>query len=208
MPLLPLFPRVVHRGLPLHRAGIFLPGILTRPRRHQTVRIVGVHRRGVARVLRQMRPPLRCGVGRGSIVAVVTAVAWGRPPHQLTTIVNEAIAPVVRMVRTPFLDLPKHHPRELDPGPHSCDVNCAVRLVDLYSAERLALQVVHRHASRADDSADVCPLAGGRVGLDDRGLFAVVPGGYWHHATFHVAMIVGWDNDDDDDAIAARCHSR
>ena len=68
MPLLPLFPRVVHRGLPLHRAGIFLPGILTRPRCHRTVRIAGVHRWGVARVLRRMRPPLRCGTGRGSIV--------------------------------------------------------------------------------------------------------------------------------------------
>jgi len=26
-------------------------------------------------------------------------------------------------------------------------------------------------------------------------LFAVVAGGYWHHAAFHVAAIVGWDNE-------------
>ena len=75
MSLLPLFPRVAHRGLPLHRAGIFLPRMLTRPRRHRTVRIVGVHRREVARVFRRMRPPLRCCAGRGSIVAVVAAAA-------------------------------------------------------------------------------------------------------------------------------------
>ena len=48
--------------------------------------------------------------------------------------------------------------------------------------------------------------------------FAVVAGGYWHHAAFHVAAIAGWDSDDDDDdddadddadaiAIAARCRS-
>ena len=168
MSLLPLFPRVVHhRRLPLH-----LTGMPTRPRRHRTVRFVGVHWREVDRVLRRMRLPLRRGAGRGPIAAV--AAARGRPPPRPTTIVDDAIiaavpptpAPVVRMVRPPFLDLPEHRPRELDPVPRPRDVNRAVRLVDLYAAGRSALQVVHRRAARADDAADVRPFAWHRVGLD------------------------------------------
>ena len=54
----------------------------------------------------------------------------------------------------------------------------------------------------------MCALSQGNVLVSIiEALFAVVAGGYWHHAVFHVAAIVGWDNDDDDDAIAARCRS-
>jgi len=52
----------------------------------------------------------------------------------------------------------------------------------------------------------MCALSQGNAPVSIAASFAIVAGGYWRRATFHVSA-VGWDDDDDDDAIADCCRA-
>ena len=60
-------------------------------------------------------------------------------------------------------------------------------------------------APRGPMMRPMCALSQGNASVSIAASFAVVAGGYWRHAAFHVAA-VGWDNDDDD-AIADCCRA-